>query len=346
MMKAARILCIPALWFVLTGCDQQAKTSSDTDATVDSSNPNGTPPPVVANDGDAKDQESKADDSASTNDDPATQNDRPDPAKDNSPEPPDAIPLDNQAFETQLNKFRSFQEQGKFFEARKLVRSMQRDFADPARARELKEIEFQLKQLIREADGLEVAVISLAAVDINEFQAARRLLKQGGEAGRILLRQIIRESDEARKILACHLDQRYGDGPNMTLDIFPLSGSLRPILIFFHGGYWRVMDKEQFAFPAIGLNESGVLFVSINYALAPSVSLDDIVEQCRQAVIWVYRNAEKYGGDTKRIHVSGHSAGGHLTAMMLSTDWAQKGLPAALLASGITISGIFDLFPI
>ena len=155
-----------------------------------------------------------------------------------------------------------------------------------------------------------------------------------------------RESDEARKILACHLDQRYGDGPNMTLDISPLSGSLRPILIFFHGGYWRVMDKEQFAFPAIGLNESGVLFVSINYALAPSVSLDDIVEQCRQAVIWVYRNAEKYGGDARRIHVSGHSAGGHLTAMLLSTDWTQRGLPATLLAGGITISGIFDLIPL
>jgi arylformamidase len=156
-----------------------------------------------------------------------------------------------------------------------------------------------------------------------------------------------RESDEARrKTPARQLDQIYGDGPNMTLDIFPLSGALRPILIFIHGGYWRVLDKEKFAYPALGLNQAGVVYVSINYALAPSVSLDHIVEQCRQAVAWVYRNAEKYGGDPNRIHICGHSAGGHLTGMLLSTDWRQRGLPTTIFAGGIPISGIFDLLPI
>ncbi|MBT5676026.1 MAG: alpha/beta hydrolase [Rhodospirillaceae bacterium] len=155
-----------------------------------------------------------------------------------------------------------------------------------------------------------------------------------------------RESDEARLSPDCLLDQRYGDGPNMNLDIFPLAGALRPILIFIHGGYWRAMDKALFTFPAIGLNQAGVVYASINYALAPAVTLDEIVEQSRQAVAWVYQNAEKYGGDPKRIHVSGHSAGGHLTGMMLSTDWAARGLPCLALAGGIPISGIFDLMPI
>lgn len=156
----------------------------------------------------------------------------------------------------------------------------------------------------------------------------------------------LRESDEARATLACHLDQPYGDGPNMSLDVFPQSGAPRPILIFIHGGYWRTLDKDHFAYPAIGLNRAGVVYVSIDYALAPSVTLDEIVEQCRQAVVWIYHNAEKYGGDQNRIHVSGHSAGGHLTGMLLSTDWRQRGLPAAAIAGGIPISGMFDLAPI
>ena len=155
-----------------------------------------------------------------------------------------------------------------------------------------------------------------------------------------------RESDQARKAPNCQLDLPYGDGPNMTLDIFPAPGTKRPILIFIHGGYWRAMGKEDFAYPAIGLNQAGVTYISINYALAPAVTIDEIVEQCRQAVVWVYRNAEKYGGDANRIHVSGHSAGGHLTGMMLATDWAQLGLPPAPIVSGTPISGVFDLLPI
>ena len=155
-----------------------------------------------------------------------------------------------------------------------------------------------------------------------------------------------RESEEARRTLPCHLDQQYGDGPNMSLDIFPQSGPSRPILLFIHGGYWRAMNKDLFAYPAIGLNDAGVVYVSVNYALAPSITLDEIVEQCRQAVTWVHQNAETHGGDPNRIHISGHSAGGHLTAMMLSTDWTQRGTAEINVAGGIAISGIFDLVPI
>ena len=106
------------------------------------------------------------------------------------------------------------------------------------------------------------------------------------------------------------------------------------------------MDKESFNYPAIGLGKAGVVYISINYALAPTVSLDEIVGQCRQAITWVHRNAETFGGDPNRIHISGHSAGGHLTAMMLSTDWAKRGELESKLAGGIAISGLFDLVPI
>ena len=154
------------------------------------------------------------------------------------------------------------------------------------------------------------------------------------------------DSAHARNSLPCSLDQQYGDGPNMSLDIFPQPGASHPIVLFIHGGYWRAMDKDSFAYPAIGLNDAGVVYVSVNYALAPSVTLDEIVEQCSQAVVWVHQNAEKYGGDPDRIHISGHSAGGHLTAMMLSTDWAKLGAAEIKLAGGIAISGIFELVPL
>ena len=154
------------------------------------------------------------------------------------------------------------------------------------------------------------------------------------------------DSAHARNNLPCSLDQQYGDGPNMSLDIFPQPGTSHPIVLFIHGGYWRAMDKDSFAYPAIGLNDAGGVYVSVNYALAPSVTLDEIVEQCRQAVVWVHQNAEKYGGDPDRIHISGHSAGGHLTAMMLSTDWAKLGAAEIKLAGGIAISGIFELVPL
>ena len=132
----------------------------------------------------------------------------------------------------------------------------------------------------------------------------------------------------------------------MSLDIFPPPGASRLVLLFIHDGYWRSLDKESFSYPAIGLNKAGVVYISINYALAPMISLDEIVGQCRQAVTWVHRNAETFGGDPNRIHISGHSAGGHLTAMMLSTNWAQQGELEIKLAGGIAISGLFDLVPI
>ncbi len=154
------------------------------------------------------------------------------------------------------------------------------------------------------------------------------------------------DSEKARRDLPCKLDLPYGDGPNMSLDIFPQSNGLNPVCLFIHGGYWRAMDKELFSYPAIGLSEAGVVFVSINYALAPAISLDGIVEQCREAVLWVHRNAEAYGGDPNRIHISGHSAGGHLTAMMLSTNWSERGAADINLAGGIAISGMFDLVPL
>jgi arylformamidase len=91
---------------------------------------------------------------------------------------------------------------------------------------------------------------------------------------------------------------------------------------------------------------AGAAVAVLNYDLCPAVTVDTIVAQCRAAAAWVYRNATRLNGDPTRIFVSGHSAGGHLTAMTLATDWKAAGLPADLVKGGLPISGIFDLHPI
>jgi arylformamidase len=89
-----------------------------------------------------------------------------------------------------------------------------------------------------------------------------------------------------------------------------------------------------------------VATVVTNYALCPAVTIDEVVRQTRAAVAWAYRNARSFGGDPERLHVAGHSAGGHLVAMLLTTDWpGDYGLPADTIKGVTAISGLFDLAP-
>jgi arylformamidase len=105
--------------------------------------------------------------------------------------------------------------------------------------------------------------------------------------------------------------------------------------------------SKEFGFVARGPVSEGVATVVTNYALCPHVTIDEIVRQTRAAVAWTYQNAESFGGDPERIHVAGHSAGGHLVAMLLATDWeGVYGLPASIIKSATAISGIFDLTPL
>jgi arylformamidase len=119
------------------------------------------------------------------------------------------------------------------------------------------------------------------------------------------------------------------------------------VLIFIHGGYWRSMDKSDFSYLAEGFVNRGGLVVVVNYGLCPAVTLDDIVQQMRATCEWLWRTCSKYGGDPSSIHASGHSAGGHLTAMLIATHWQllAPDLPPDLIKSGTAISGLFELEP-
>ena len=138
----------------------------------------------------------------------------------------------------------------------------------------------------------------------------------------------------------------YGSSAEETLDIYSAESPVSPIHIFFHGGYWHSLSSRDFAFVAEGLVRNGITAVLINYALCPEVTIAEIVRQARAAVAWTYRNAKTFGGNPERITVSGHSAGGHLTGMLLSTKWEKEyGLAADIIKGMLPISGLFDLGP-
>ncbi len=155
-------------------------------------------------------------------------------------------------------------------------------------------------------------------------------------------------SEQTVQDLPCTLDVPYGDDPVEVLDIFhPLGGGPAPILMFFHGGYWRAGDKSWFRFLAKPFVERGAAVVVPKYGLCPAFTMDALVDQCRRAVTWTFRNADAHGGDSARLFVSGHSAGGHIAGMMLATDWATAyGLPANAIKGATGISGLYDLEPI
>jgi arylformamidase len=155
-------------------------------------------------------------------------------------------------------------------------------------------------------------------------------------------------SARARQSLKSHLDLRYGDMPGETIDLFPAKNGDGRCLMFIHGGYWRSLDKRDFSFLAPPWVEAGVTLAVVNYDLCPKVAMDEIVRQMLRASRWLWLNAEKYGIDRERLYVSGHSAGGHLTAMLMCALWPQLDarLPKNLWKGGLAISGIYDLRPL
>jgi len=148
-------------------------------------------------------------------------------------------------------------------------------------------------------------------------------------------------SIDYRRKAAGQLDIAYGLGERQRYDFFPGRADPAPLVVYIHGGYWQRGDRKDYAFLARELNAAGLAVALPSYSLCPAVSVMDIVGELRQflAALW----------QTTRVYplVIGHSAGGHLTAAMLATDWRQAGdVPADLVRAGYAISGIFDLPPL
>ena len=151
-----------------------------------------------------------------------------------------------------------------------------------------------------------------------------------------LLQNFDERSTALRAVHDEHLDLRYGPAVRNRIDYFA-ADKPGPLLIFIHGGYWQMRAKETFSFVAAGPLAHGIHVAMIGYTLAPDASLTEIVAEVRAAIAWLKDNAEKFGGDTERLIISGWSAGGHLAAMCVDE-------PGVI--GGVAISGIYDLKPV
>lgn len=157
-----------------------------------------------------------------------------------------------------------------------------------------------------------------------------------------------RRSAEARRYLSIDMDLAYGDDPRQRLDFFPAPQRDAPVLAFIHGGYWQALDKSQFSHIAPLFVAAGIGVAVLGYRLAPAQRMTAIASDIRAALAFLYRELPSLGGDPARIHLAGHSAGGHLAALAAQTDWPalSPDLPAGLVRGACSISGLYDLEPI
>jgi arylformamidase len=148
---------------------------------------------------------------------------------------------------------------------------------------------------------------------------------------------------EALKDGRAELGLSYGDTPRQTVDLFlPKSGAEAPLAMFIHGGWWRSLDPSFYSHVARGPNARGIAVAVVGYDLCPNVSVADIIGQMRRACAYLW---QRY---SRRMLVYGHSAGGHLAAAMIATDWPSlyPKAPADLVPAGYSVSGVFDLAPL
>jgi len=158
-----------------------------------------------------------------------------------------------------------------------------------------------------------------------------------------------RESEALRWQVHFHADIAYGPHPRQILDIFPASQPNAPVQVFIHGGYWRSLDKRLFHFIAGRFTHPhNITYVALNYPLTPQVTMNELVASCRRAMVWLYQSIAAYNGNPDQIYLSGHSAGGHLVAMLMATLWPEiaADLPVNLVKGGCAISGLFNLIPV
>ena len=167
------------------------------------------------------------------------------------------------------------------------------------------------------------------------------------------LRQItgryVTNSNAVRERIGAPKRSSYGAAPIEGLDLYATPKPNAPVHVFIHGGAWRSGLAKDYATPAEMFVHAGAHFAvpDFNNVIETKGDLMPMAQQARDAVAWVYKNAQSFGGDPNRIYVSGHSSGGHLAGVVLTTDWRKDfGLPVDVVKGVVCCSGMFDLKPV
>ena len=158
-----------------------------------------------------------------------------------------------------------------------------------------------------------------------------------------------RNSELARKRLGAPKRFTYGPTKFEGLDVFAAKTPNAPIMMYIHGGSWRVGTASDYHYAAEAFLNAGANFVVPDFANVGDVggSLLPMADQIRRSVVWVYKNAKEFGGDPERIYVSGQSSGGHWIGVLLTTDWRKDyGVPMTIIKGGASGSGMYDLKPV
>jgi arylformamidase len=153
-----------------------------------------------------------------------------------------------------------------------------------------------------------------------------------------------RRAIATRERMPPHSDLKYGPHPRETIDLFRAENP-RGTLVYIHGGYWRMLSKLETSWVAEHFLEQGISVALINYPLCPDVPLPHIRGSALHAFAYLYKDV-LIPAERGTIVMSGHSAGGHLAALHLATDWRRFNLPENPLSGVISLSGIFDVAPL
>lgn len=176
----------------------------------------------------------------------------------------------------------------------------------------------------------------------------------------IYLQQYAEQSQQVKELARHHgsikENIRYGTSSDETLDLFlphhhnsqrKAIAAKKKLQVYLHGGYWQELSKEESCFAANNFQQHGYHVAVINYTLAPLASLTEIVNQVRNAIVWLYHHAEQYGYEKEQIYLSGSSAGAQLAVMTAMTDWQASFAIAKNPIKGVcAVSGIYDLTPL
>lgn len=164
----------------------------------------------------------------------------------------------------------------------------------------------------------------------------------------IVLKRFATNSETARDHLGPPERLSYGPGELEKLDLFRAARPRAPINVFIHGGAWQQRWARDYAFVAEPFVRAGAHVAVLDFAGVETFGgkLLPMADQVRRAVAWVFENAERLGADRDRLYVSGHSSGGHLAGVVLTTDWKPYGLPPDFIRGGLVTSGMYDLEPV